>query len=51
MTTSIRFQCTLSKLLTTAIVFVTAAHAQQPGGILKMPLRENPSSASMHEET
>ena len=33
------------------ILFTTAAVAQKSGGTLRMPLRENPGSASLQEET
>ena len=31
-------------------IFATAAHAQKPGGILRVTHRDNPPSASIHEE-
>src|SRR3954471_5306304 len=33
------------------VVLAAPALAQKYGGILRFPLRENPSSASLHEET
>ena len=43
----------LSNLLLLIIImsFATAAVAQKAGGTLRIPLRENPSSASLHEES
>ncbi len=40
-------------LILTSIIFIStsSAIAQKNGGTLRIPLRENPSSASLHEES
>jgi peptide/nickel transport system substrate-binding protein len=48
--TRARTPCRVLVLIVIALAW-GHVHAQKPGGILKAALRENPSSASLHEET